>query len=136
MAKVKKEIVEAALIKFVYDIGNTMPKSLYKFILGGTLGLISITNNDKLKTTFNNFLNAFQDEDGLIDTSKLQCVYEQAFKASDGKIQIELFNKSDSLLSLFVKPVTLTITKQDFDKILNEINSTSTTTDISLQQSS
>lgn len=134
MAKVKKEIVEAALIKFVYDVGNTMPKSLYKFILGGSLGLFSVANNDKLKTVFNNFVNAFQDENGLIDTSKLQYVYEQAFKASDGKIQIELFNKPDSLLSLFVKPITLTITKQDFDKVLAEINSNAATSEVQLQQ--
>lgn len=71
MAKVKKEIIEAALIKLVNNITNTMPNTMYKFILGGATGLFSISNTGKVKE----MIVAFQDENGLIDTDKIKQVY-------------------------------------------------------------
>jgi hypothetical protein len=111
MAKVKKEIIEAAMLKLVDNITATMPNTTYKFLLGGAAGLLSLSGIDKLK----NAINMFQDENGLIETQNIKQIYQSAFTASGGKVQIELFNKPDSLLTLFVKPITLTISQQDID---------------------
>lgn len=82
MAKVKKEIVEAALVKLVDSITATMPSTTYKFILGGAAGLLSVSSLDKIK----GMLSVFQDENGLVDTDKLKAVYKSAFKAAGGKL--------------------------------------------------
>jgi hypothetical protein len=81
MAKVKKEIVEAALVKLVDNITATMPSTTYKFILGGAAGLLSVSRLDKIK----GMLSVFQDENDLVDTDKLKVVYKSAFKAAGGK---------------------------------------------------
>jgi hypothetical protein len=107
MAKVKKEVIEAAMLKLVDNITATMPNTTYKFLLGGAAGLLSLGGIDKLKNT----INMFEDENGLIETQKIKQIYQSAFAASGGKLQIELFNKPDSLISLFVKPLTLTISQ-------------------------
>jgi uncharacterized membrane protein len=82
MAKVKPEIIEAALIKLVDNINSTMPNSTYKFILGGAAGLLGMSNIDKLKS----IISTFADENGLIDTDKIRAIYDSAFKASGGKL--------------------------------------------------
>jgi hypothetical protein len=107
MAKVKKEIIEAAMLKLVDNITATMPNTTYKFLLGGAAGILSLGGIDKLKNT----ITMFEDENGLIETQKIKQIYQSAFAASGGKLQIELFNKPDSLISLFVKPLTLTISQ-------------------------
>jgi hypothetical protein len=74
----------------------------------------------------------FEDENGLIETQKIKQIYQSAFAASGGKLQIELFNKPDSLISLFVKPLTLTISQQDIDALMNEVESNSAVTEVAL----
>jgi hypothetical protein len=74
----------------------------------------------------------FEDENGLIETQKIKQIYQSAFAASGGKLQIELFNKPDSLISLFVKPLTLTISQQDIDALMNEVEANSAVTEVAL----
>jgi hypothetical protein len=64
MAKVKKEIIEAAMLKLVDNITATMPNTTYKFLLGGAAGILSLGGIDKLKSA----INMFEDENGLVET--------------------------------------------------------------------
>jgi len=88
-----------------------MPNSTYKFLLGGAAGLMSMLGFNKIREA----IKQMSDKDGLIETCQLRTIYDSAFKAAGNKLSIELFNKPDSLLSLLVKPVTVTITKEDID---------------------
>lgn len=128
MAKVKKEIIEAALLKLVDKITSTMPNNTYKFLIGGAAGLLSLGNMGKI----NEVIAMFQDENGLIETENIKHIYESAFKQADNKLQIELFNKQNSLLSFLVKPITLTITKEDIDQLMKEIEENSVSTNVQL----
>lgn len=130
MAKVKKETVEAAILAFINKINTTMPNSMYKFIIGGATGLMSIGNIQKLYDA----LNFVSDENGFVDTNKLRVLYESAFKASNNKLQIELFNKPNSILSMFVKPLTLTITKDDIDRIMVDIEANAVNEEIQINE--
>lgn len=130
MAKVKPEIIEAAIVKLIDNITSTMPNTTYKFILGGAAGMLGISNLEKLKS----MILTFQDEHGLIDTDKIRATYDAAFKAAGGKLSIELFNKPESLLTLFVKPLTLTISKQDIDELMNDVESNSVVTEVSISK--
>jgi hypothetical protein len=47
MAKVKKEIIEAAMIKLIDNITATMPNTTYKFLLGGAAGILSLGGIEK-----------------------------------------------------------------------------------------
>ena len=71
MAKVKKEIIEAAMLKLIDNITSTMPNTAYKFLLGGAAGLLSLGGLDKLKGT----ITMFQDENGLIETHNIKQIY-------------------------------------------------------------
>lgn len=128
MAKVKKEIMDAALIKLLDRINTTMPNNTYKFLLGGATGLMSIAGLEKI----NQALDAFADANGLIETEHIKTIYSEAFRASDGKLQIDLFNNPNGLLSLFVKPLTVTITKDDIDEIMKEVESNAVVNEVTL----
>lgn len=128
MAKVKKEIIEAAMLKLIDNITSTMPNTTYKFLLGGAAGILSLGGLDKLKGA----ITMFQDENGLIETQNIKQIYQSAFAASGGKVQIELFNKPDSLLSLFVKPLTLTISQSDIDQLMEEVERNSAVNEVAL----
>lgn len=130
MAKVKKEIIEAAMLKLIDNITSTMPNTTYKFLLGGAAGILSLCGLDKLKGA----ITMFQDENGLIETQNIKQIYQSAFAASGGKVQIELFNKPDSLLSLFVKPLTLTISQSDIDQLMEEVERNSVVNEVALSQ--
>lgn len=128
MAKVKREIVEAAALKLVDSITSTMPNSTYKFLLGGAAGLLSLGNLGKLKAA----AAAFEDENGLIETQHIRQVYKSAFAASGGKLQVELFNKPDSLVSLLVKPLTLTVSQQDIDALMDDVERNAAVSEVSI----
>lgn len=129
MAKVKEEVVEAAVVKLVDNICATMPSTIYKFVLGGVASFLGMGGLDKIKSS----LTLFKDEHGYVDTQKLRQMYESAFKASGGKLQVELFNKPDSFLSMFVKPITLTITQADIDALMVDVEKNAVLTEIMLQ---
>lgn len=129
MAKVKEEVVEAAVVKLVDNICATMPSTIYKFVLGGAASFLGMGGLDKIKSS----LTLFKDEHGYVDTQKLRQMYESAFKASGGKLQVELFNKPDSFLSMFVKPITLTITQADIDALMVDVEKNAVLTEITLQ---
>lgn len=129
MAKVKEEVVEAAIVKLVDNICATMPSTIYKFVLGGAASFLGMGGLDKIKSS----LTLFKDEHGYVDTQKLRQMYESAFKASGGKLQVELFNKPDSFLSMFVKPITLTITQADIDALMVDVEKNAVLTEITLQ---
>lgn len=128
MAKVKKEIIEAAMLKLVDNITATMPNTTYKFLLGGAAGILSLGGIEKIRGT----ISMFEDENGLIETQKIKQIYQSAFAASGGKLQIDLFNKPDSLLSMFVKPLTLTISQTDIDTLMNEVEANSAVNEVAL----
>ena len=68
MAKVKKEIIEAAMLKLIDNITSTMPNTTYKFLLGGAAGILSLGGLDKLKGA----ITMFQDENGLVETQNIK----------------------------------------------------------------
>ena len=118
--KAKKETVEAAILTLVNQITETMPGTMYKFLLGGATAFATLKSNDKIRK----ILDHVSDESGLVDVDLLEKMIDGAFKASDGKVQLELFNKP-GLLNMFVKPITLTITREDVNKILDGIKDNS-----------
>lgn len=128
MAKVKREMVEAAALKLVDNITSTMPSSTYKFLLGGAAGLLSLGNIGRLKAA----AAVFEDENGLVETQHIRRVYQSAFAASGGRLQVELFSKPDSLISLLVKPLTLTISQQDIDALMDEVERNAAVSEVSL----
>lgn len=128
MAKVKKETIQAALVCLVDRINSTMPSPVYKFMIGGATGLLSATGMGRI----NEALSVVTDERGLVDTEALRGIYTQAFKAAGGKLQLELFNKPGSLVNLFVKPITLTITLDDIEQIMRDAEKNSVVEEVSL----
>lgn len=120
MAKVKKQMVEAALLKFLTKVTQTMPSTTYKFLLGSASAFAALKN----VTILDGFLAQLSDAQGLIETDDIKKIVDSGFDAADGKIQIELFNSKTSLLSLLVKPLTLTINKQDVYDMIRELEET------------
>ena len=117
MSKVKKEVVEAAALKLMSDITMTMPSTTYKFLLGSISALATMNNGQKI----HEMLGLVADNEGYIDLDVIKAVVNGGFDASGGKISMDLFKNQTGLLSMFVKPLTLTITKDDIQKILNEV---------------
>jgi hypothetical protein len=109
MSKVKKEIVEAAILKLMADITMTMPTPTYKFLLGSISAIATMNNGQKI----HEMLGLVADNDGYIDLDMLKTIVNGGFDASGGKISMDLFKNQTGLLSMFVKPLTLTITKDD-----------------------
>ena len=66
-------------------------------------------------------LGTVADAEGYIDLDNVHAVIDGGFNASDGKISIDLFKKTSGLMSLLVSPLTLTISKQDIDELLDEV---------------
>lgn len=117
MSKVKKEVVEAAALKLLSDITMTMPTPTYKFLLGSISAVATMNNGQKI----HEMLGLVADNEGYIDLDMLKAIVNGGFDASGGKISMDLFKNQTGLLSMFVKPLTLTITKDDIQKILNEV---------------
>lgn len=117
MSKVKKEVVEAAALKLMSDITMTMPSTTYKFLLGSISALATMNNGQKI----HEMLGLVADNEGYIDLDMMKAIINGGFDASGGKISMDLFKNQTGLLSMFVKPLTLTITKDDIQKILNEV---------------
>lgn len=44
MSKVKKEVLEAAVVKLLAKITSTMPTPTYKFLLGSATALMTVNN--------------------------------------------------------------------------------------------
>lgn len=118
MSKVKKEVIEAAIVKLLADITATMPTPTYKFLFGSAAALIAQNNSQKIAQ----ILGLVADQDDYIDLDAIKIAINGGFNASDGKLSIDLFKNQTGLMSMLVKPLTLTITKEDIQKILNEID--------------
>lgn len=117
MSKVKKEVIEAAALKLLSDITMTMPTPTYKFLLGSISALATLNNGQKI----HEMLGLVADKDGYIDLNMVKAVINGGFNASGGKISMDLFANQNGLMAMFVKPITLTITKEDIQKILTEV---------------
>jgi hypothetical protein len=128
MSKVKKEVIEAAALKLLSDITMTMPTTTYKFILG-SISAVATMNNGQI---IHDFLGSVSDAEGYVDLTTLKALINGGFEASGGKISFDLFKNQSGLLSMFVKPITLTITKEDISKIMVEVESHAIQ-DVSLQ---
>lgn len=109
MSKVKKEVIEAAALKLLSDITMTMPTPTYKFLLGSISAIATMNNGQKI----HEILGLVADNEGYVDLDMLKTIIYGGFDASGGKISMELFKNQGGLLSMFVKPITLTITKDD-----------------------
>jgi hypothetical protein len=109
MSKVKKEVIEAAVLKLLSDITMTMPTPTYKFLLGSISALATMNNGQKI----HEILGLVADNEGYIDLSMLKTLINGGFDASGGKISMDLFKNQNSLMAMLVKPLTLTITKED-----------------------
>ncbi len=109
MSKVKKEVVEAAALKLLSDITMTMPTPTYKFLLGSISAVATMNNGQKI----HEMLGLVADNEGYVDLDMLKTIINGGFDASGGKISMDLFKNQTGLLSMFVKPLTLTITKDD-----------------------
>lgn len=130
MSKVKKEVIEAAVLKLLSDITMTMPTPTYKFLLGSISALATMNNGQKI----HEILGLVADNEGYIDLSMLKTLINGGFDASGGKISMDLFKNQNSLMAMLVKPLTLTITKEDIQKILNEVEQQAIQ-DVTLHQS-
>lgn len=119
MSKVKKEVIEAAALKLLSDITMTMPTPTYKFLLGSISAVATMNNGQKI----HEILGIVADNEGYVDLDILKTIINGGFDASGGKISMDLFKNQGGLLSMFVKPITLTITKDDIQKLLMEIES-------------
>lgn len=109
MSKVKKEVIEAAALKLLSDITMTMPTPTYKFLLGSISALATLNNGQKI----HEMLGLVADKDGYIDLNMVKAVINGGFNASGGKISMDLFTNQNGLMAMLVKPLTLTITKED-----------------------
>ena len=121
MSKAKKEIIQAAAIKLLSNIVESMPNANYKFIMGSATALVAANASKYLDS----MLTPLMDQDGYIDTSSIKTILDGGFNASGGKVSIDLFPANGGLLSLFVKPLTLTIPKEDIDALIDEIEENS-----------
>lgn len=117
MTRVKKDVVEAAALKLLSDITMTMPNTAYKFIMGSMSALAAAGNGQMV----GQFLGTVADQEGYVDLDMVRAVVDGGFKASGGKVCVDLFKDNGGILSYFVKPITLTITKEDIDKALAEV---------------
>ena len=98
-----------------------MPNANYKFIMGSATALVAANASKYLDS----MLTPLMDQDGYIDTSAIKTILDGGFNASGGKVSIDLFLANGGLLSLFVKPLTLTIPKEDIDALIDEIEENS-----------
>ena len=55
----------------------------------------------------------------------MKAIINGGFEASGGKLSIDLFKNSGGIISLLVRPITLTITKSDIDGLMHEIEQNS-----------
>lgn len=129
MSKVKKEVIEAAALKLLSDITMTMPTPTYKFLLGSISALATMNNGQKI----HEILGLVADNEGYVDLDMLKTIINGGFDASGGKISMDLFKNQGGLLSMFVKPITLTITKDDIQKVMSEVEAQSIP-DVTLQK--
>lgn len=70
-------------------------------------------------------MNFASDSEGFIDIDAMKAIINGGFEASGGKLSIDLFKNSGGIMSLLVKPITLTITKSDIDGLMHEIEQNS-----------
>lgn len=70
-------------------------------------------------------MNFASDSEGFIDIDAMKAIINGGFEASGGKLSIDLFKNSGGIMSLLVKPITLTITKSDIDGLMREIEQNS-----------
>lgn len=129
MSKVKKEVIEAAALKLLSDITMTMPTPTYKFLLGSISAIATMNNGQKI----HEILGLVADNEGYVDLDMLKAIIYGGFDASGGKLSMDLFKNQGGLLSMFVKPITLTITKDDIQKVMSEVEAQSIP-DVTLQK--
>lgn len=55
----------------------------------------------------------------------MKAIINGGFEASGGKLSIDLFKSNGGIMSLLVRPITLTITKSDIDGLMHEIEQNS-----------
>lgn len=55
----------------------------------------------------------------------MKAIINGGFEASGGKLSIDLFKNNGGIISLLVRPITLTITKSDIDGLMHEIEQNS-----------
>lgn len=70
-------------------------------------------------------MNFASDSEGFIDIDAMKAIINGGFEASGGKLSIDLFKNSGGIMSLLVRPITLTITKSDIDGLMHEIEQNS-----------
>lgn len=70
-------------------------------------------------------MNFASDSEGFIDIDAMKAIINSGFEASGGKLSIDLFKNSGGIISLLVRPITLTITKSDIDGLMHEIEQNS-----------
>ena len=70
-------------------------------------------------------MNFASDSEGFIDVDAMKAIINGGFEASGGKLSIDLFKNSGGIVSLLVRPITLTITKSDIDGLMHEIEQNS-----------
>ena len=70
-------------------------------------------------------MNFASDSEGFIDIDAMKAIINGGFEASGGKLSIDLFKNSGGIISLLVRPITLTITKSDIDGLMHEIEQNS-----------
>ena len=70
-------------------------------------------------------MNFASDSEGFIDIDVMKAIINGGFEASGGKLSIDLFKNSGGIVSLLVRPITLTITKSDIDGLMHEIEQNS-----------
>ena len=70
-------------------------------------------------------MNFASDSEGFIDVDAMKAIINGGFEASGGKLSIDVFKNRGGIISLLVKPITLTITKSDIDGLMHEIEQNS-----------
>ena len=70
-------------------------------------------------------MNFASDSEGFIDIDAMKAIINGGFEASGGKLSIDLFKSNGGIMSLLVRPITLTITKSDIDGLMHEIEQNS-----------
>lgn len=104
--KVSVADFELHLMPFMKKIADTMPTSLHKWI-GGAMIATSVGKIEGL-------LRSQADENGMVDTDKLQGLVNAGFTSSGGEVVIPFGN--DGLAAFGVKPVNIKIQKADADQ--------------------
>lgn len=117
MSKVKKDVIEAAVVKLMADITATMPTPAHKFLLGSMQAVAALNGGKAL----GQLLNSTADGEGYVDLDQVKAAVYGGFDAAGGKVSFDLFKSGGGLMSMFVKPVTLTVTKDDVAKLLAEV---------------